>query len=113
MGIVFLKKRNNVKASLLINTKYMNACKIKRRIKRRNLDKRLKYSLILTRRAIDSVRRTKGVLIYPAVRRETPKNKKIVVIADSFPCCTIHRLIENFQDKMQQVKIKILTRKIK
>ena len=48
-GHCFLKKRNNVKAFLLINTKYMNACKTKRRIKRRNLDKWTKYSAILHR----------------------------------------------------------------
>lgn len=60
-GHCFLKKRNNVKAFLLINTKYMNACKTKRRIKQRYLDKRAKYSAILPRWVLDSVRRTKRV----------------------------------------------------
>lgn len=45
----------------------MNDCKTNRRIKRRNLDERAKYSTILHKWGFDGVRRTKRVLIYPAV----------------------------------------------
>lgn len=55
----------------------MNICKTNRRIKRRNLDKRAKYSVILHKWGLDGVRRTKRVLIYPAVRREKTKSHKI------------------------------------
>lgn len=53
----------------------MNGCKTNRRIKRRNLDERAKYSTILHKWGFDSVRRTKRVLIHPAVRREKLKHK--------------------------------------
>lgn len=55
----------------------MNACKTKRRIKRRNLDEMAKYSAILNRGALDVLRRTIRLLVYPAVRRES--TKKIVL----------------------------------
>lgn len=51
----------------------MNGCKTNRRIKRLNMDERAKYSTILHKWVFDGVRRTKRVLIYPAVRRETLK----------------------------------------
>lgn len=54
----------------------MNGCKTNRRIKRRNLDERAKCSTILHKWGFDSVRRTKRVLIYPAVRREKPNALK-------------------------------------
>ena len=58
----------------------MNACKTERRIKRRNLDERAKYYAILPRWVLDGVRRTRRVLIHPAVRRERSKteNKGLV-----------------------------------
>lgn len=63
----------------------MNACKTKRRIKRRNLDKRAKYSTILHRSVLDGVRRTRRVLIYPAVRRESSKTRKLADLSVVFP----------------------------
>lgn len=51
----------------------MNDCKTNRRIKRRNLDERAKYSTILHKWGFDGVRRTKRVLIYTAVGGITQK----------------------------------------
>lgn len=55
----------------------MNVCKTKRRIKRRKLDGRAKCSTIIHKWGLDGVRRTKRVLIYPAVRREKTKAHEI------------------------------------
>lgn len=54
----------------------MNICKTNRRIKRRNMDGRAKYSAILHGLGFDGVRRTGRVLIYPDVRRENTKRHK-------------------------------------
>lgn len=59
----------------------MNDCKTNRRIKRRNMDERTKYSALLHGLGFDSVRRTVRVLIHPAVRRE---NTKTVRFSDDF-----------------------------
>jgi hypothetical protein len=45
----------------------MNVCKTNRRIKRRSLDERARYSAILHIWGLVGVRRTKRVLVYPAV----------------------------------------------
>ena len=63
----------------------MNICKTNRRIKRRNMDGRAKYSEILTRLGFDGVRRTERVLNYPAARRENTKTQKAVKDSDDFP----------------------------
>lgn len=63
----------------------MKDSKTNRRIKRRYLDERAKYSTILHGLGFDSVRRTGRVLIYPAVRREKTKSHKINCFIGSFP----------------------------
>ena len=82
----------------------MNDCKTNRRIKRRYLDERAKYSAILPRWGCDCVRRTKRGLIYPAVRREKTKPHGIDWFIDSSPCCTIHRLRYEIRVKNRKVK---------
>lgn len=82
----------------------MNDCKTNRQIKRRNLDERAKYSAILHIWGLDGVRRTKRVLIYPAVRREKTKPHEIDWFIDSFPCCTIHWLRYEIRVKNRKVK---------
>lgn len=82
----------------------MNVCKTNRRNKRRNLDERAKYSTILHKWGFDGVRRTKRVLIYPAVRWESTKIHKIAKDIGSFPCCTIYRLRYEIRVENRTVK---------
>lgn len=63
----------------------MNGCKTNRRIKRRYLDERARYSAILHIWGLDGVRRTERVLVYPAVGGITQKKIDPLKISVVFP----------------------------